>query len=61
MPAPLDWQKSSFSGGGEGNACLELAISAHALQLRESDEPTITLMTTPAGLQALIHSLRTES
>ncbi|MCX5524628.1 DUF397 domain-containing protein [Streptomyces bobili] len=60
MPRLLDWQKSSFSGGGEGNACLELATSAHALQLRESDDPTTTLTTTPAGLQALIHSLKTE-
>jgi hypothetical protein len=49
MPAPLNWQKSSFSGGGEGNACLELATSAQALHLRESDYPTVLLTTTPAG------------
>ncbi|WP_407645931.1 DUF397 domain-containing protein [Actinacidiphila oryziradicis] len=24
----VSWQKSSFSGGGEGNACVELAASA---------------------------------
>ncbi|MEU0339390.1 DUF397 domain-containing protein [Streptomyces bobili] len=59
--APLTWQKSSFSGGGEGNACLEDAASAKTLQLRASDEPAITLTTTPPGLQALIHSLRPEA
>ncbi|MGW1502069.1 DUF397 domain-containing protein [Streptomyces mirabilis] len=25
MTTPDNWQKSSFSGGGDGNACLELA------------------------------------
>ncbi|MGW3668581.1 DUF397 domain-containing protein [Streptomyces sp. NPDC005141] len=25
MNTPLNWQKSSFSGSGDGNACLELA------------------------------------
>ncbi|MGJ5827326.1 DUF397 domain-containing protein [Streptomyces ossamyceticus] len=24
------WQKSTFSGGAEGNACLELAATPHA-------------------------------
>lgn len=60
MPAPVNWQKSSFSGGGEGNACLELAASAQALHLRESDDPTIVL-TTSAGLKALIHSVKAET
>lgn len=61
MPTPLNWQKSSFSGGGEGNACLELAASAQAIHLRESDDPTVLLTTTPTGLQALIHSVKTET
>ncbi|MEV6481158.1 DUF397 domain-containing protein [Streptomyces sp. NPDC051576] len=25
MTTPANWQKSSFSGGGEGNDCVELA------------------------------------
>ena len=24
MTTPAQWQKSSFSGGGEGNACVEI-------------------------------------
>ncbi|WP_322746909.1 DUF397 domain-containing protein [Streptomyces tauricus] len=36
---PDSWQKSSFSGGGDGNACVELATEAHTIRLRESDTP----------------------
>ncbi|MEV6178807.1 DUF397 domain-containing protein [Streptomyces sp. NPDC052015] len=35
----LDWQKSSFSGSGDGNNCLELAATPTTLRLRESDTP----------------------
>ncbi|MFC8199122.1 DUF397 domain-containing protein [Streptomyces sp. NPDC057298] len=27
MQTPGNWQKSSFSGGGDGNACVELATT----------------------------------
>ncbi|MEU6030568.1 DUF397 domain-containing protein [Streptomyces tauricus] len=39
MTTPDSWQKSSFSGGGDGNACVELATEAHTIRLRESDTP----------------------
>ncbi|MFI5687703.1 DUF397 domain-containing protein [Streptomyces sp. NPDC051636] len=45
MVTPDNWQKSSYSGGGEGNACLELAATPAALYLRESDEPATVLKT----------------
>ena len=36
MTTPAQWQKSSFSGGGEGNDCVELAATptplTHLLQ-----------------------------
>ncbi|MDX3248585.1 DUF397 domain-containing protein, partial [Streptomyces sp. ME18-1-4] len=31
MTTRLKWQKSSFSGGGEGNDCLELASTPTTL------------------------------
>ena len=31
MSVPGNWQKSSFSGSGDGNACLELASTPTAL------------------------------
>lgn len=49
MTTPDTWQKSSFSGGGEGNACVELASTPTptTIHLRESDTPTTQLTTTP--------------
>ncbi|WP_328495353.1 DUF397 domain-containing protein [Streptomyces sp. NBC_00414] len=53
-----NWQKSSFSGGGDGNACVELATEPHAIRLRESDTPSIELVTTPVPLAHLLHGIR---
>ncbi|MEW2388739.1 DUF397 domain-containing protein [Streptomyces venezuelae] len=49
-----DWQKSTFSGGGDGNECVELARDESNLLLRESDDPDRILTLTPAALSALI-------
>ncbi|MFF1547994.1 DUF397 domain-containing protein [Streptomyces sp. NPDC058291] len=61
MAVPLKWQKSSFSGGGEGNDCLELSSTSTTLHLRESDTPTITLATTPSALAYLLAGIRTDA
>ncbi|MEV7136943.1 DUF397 domain-containing protein [Streptomyces tauricus] len=58
MTTPDSWQKSSFSGGGDGNACVELATEAHTIRLRESDDPSTELVTTPTPLAHLLHGLR---
>ncbi|MFF1380667.1 DUF397 domain-containing protein [Streptomyces sp. NPDC058308] len=52
------WQKSSFSGGGDGNTCVELATSGGTIRLRESDAPTAELTTTSATLSNLIRTLK---
>ncbi|MEU9955714.1 DUF397 domain-containing protein [Streptomyces sp. NPDC050982] len=54
----IQWQKSSFSGGGDGNECVELAPGDSSLLLRESDEPDRILPVTHHGLAALLHHLR---
>jgi hypothetical protein len=60
MPA-LSWQKSSFSGGPEGN-CLYVATAPDGtIRLQESDEPDVTLTTTPTQLAALIARFRTQT
>ncbi|WP_328449469.1 DUF397 domain-containing protein [Streptomyces sp. NBC_00386] len=59
MSTPYTWQKSSFSGGGEGNACVELASTPVALHLRESDAPGTVLTTTPAPVGHLLQAIRT--
>ncbi|MFJ9715935.1 DUF397 domain-containing protein [Streptomyces sp. NPDC101213] len=58
MTAPENWQKSSFSGGGDGSNCLELASTPTTLHLRESDAPATVLTTTPAPLARLLDAIR---
>lgn len=56
----LAWQKSSFSGGGEGE-CVELAATTpNRIHLRESDHPH-EITTTPAALANLLHSLKAKA
>lgn len=54
----IQWQKSSFSGGGDGNECIELPPGENSLLLRESDDPTRILPVTPSGLAALLRRLQ---
>lgn len=58
MAASLTWQKSSFSGGGEANACVELATSPAGVHLRESDDPGELLTTTRDRLSAFIRAAK---
>ncbi|MFI1699637.1 DUF397 domain-containing protein [Streptomyces bobili] len=59
MVKPLHWQKSTYSGGAEGNACVELAASPTHIHLRESDTPTTALTISPATLAHLLKGIRT--
>jgi len=59
MTTPDNWQKSSFSGGGDGNACVELATAPGTIHLRESDTPATHLTTTPTSLSHLLHHIKT--
>ncbi|MER6013414.1 DUF397 domain-containing protein [Streptomyces bluensis] len=59
MTDALLWQKSSFSGGGDGNTCIELAATEPGLVgLRESDDPTTELATATAPLAHLIRGMK---
>lgn len=55
----LTWQKSSFSGGGEGN-CVELAATPESdrIHLRESDHPTTIATTAPRPLSAFLSAIK---
>ncbi|MFJ2264342.1 DUF397 domain-containing protein [Streptomyces sp. NPDC087844] len=51
----ITWQKSTFSGGPQGE-CLYIAPAPDGtLRLRESDTPDTILATTPQGLAGLLH------
>ena len=52
------WQRSSFSGDGDGNECVELAYVDASLALRESDDPDRVLRVAPTTLAALLHRIR---
>lgn len=54
----LAWQKSSFSGGSGSGECIEVAATTAAVHLRESDEPTTVLTTTPNRLAALLRRVK---
>ncbi|WP_053851987.1 DUF397 domain-containing protein [Streptomyces sp. NRRL B-24085] len=48
MTAPAQWKKSSFSGGGEGNDCVEIAELRSHIAVRDSKAPTRATLTFPA-------------
>ncbi|MFF0220776.1 DUF397 domain-containing protein [Streptomyces sp. NPDC004629] len=41
------WRKSSYSGGGDGNACVEIAQSPFNTLVRDSKTPTGAALTFP--------------
>ncbi|MZE75890.1 DUF397 domain-containing protein [Streptomyces xinghaiensis] len=55
---PTRWQKSTYSGGGDGNHCLELAEGREAIKVRESDDPGVVVMTTPGSLRSLMRGIK---
>ncbi len=49
MAAPDGWRKSSYSGPGDGNACVEIAARPTHVRIRDSKAPTRATLTFPAG------------
>jgi hypothetical protein len=43
------WRKSSYSGGGDGNNCLEVAHSSTHVAIRDSKIPHRAMLTFPAA------------
>ena len=48
MTIAYDWRKSSYSGGGEGNDCVEVALDHPHTAVRDSKTPTRAVLTFPA-------------
>ncbi|MFD8869596.1 MULTISPECIES: DUF397 domain-containing protein [unclassified Streptomyces] len=59
MTEAMEWRKSSFSGHGEEENCVELAAADGKIWLRESDTPTAAIRTTPARLGTFIRTVKT--
>ncbi|MFJ9813702.1 DUF397 domain-containing protein [Streptomyces sp. NPDC101151] len=59
MIAPALWKKSSFSGGGEGNDCVEIAHLDTHISIRDSKAPARATLTFPtAAFAPFIEALR---
>jgi hypothetical protein len=57
-PNDHQWQKSSYSGGGDGAECIEVAAAEGVNALREGDEPCATVAATPVALAGLIRHIK---
>ncbi|WP_328977970.1 DUF397 domain-containing protein [Streptomyces canus] len=49
MSTRENWRKSSYSGGGDGNACVEIATHPTHIAIRDSKTPTRATLTFPPG------------
>ncbi|MFG2514347.1 DUF397 domain-containing protein [Streptomyces sp. NPDC048584] len=45
---PDIWKKSSYSGGGQGDACVEVAHRHPRMAIRDSKAPERAVLTFPA-------------
>ncbi|WP_121702170.1 DUF397 domain-containing protein [Streptomyces sp. E5N298] len=60
MTEPQNWCKSSFSGGGEGDTCVEIAVLPDRIAIRDSKDPSQGTLTVPSrSFTALIQSFKT--
>ncbi|MFE7131059.1 DUF397 domain-containing protein [Streptomyces sp. NPDC057638] len=55
--SPINWQKSSFSGGG-GENCVELAQEGGKIKMRESEDPSVILTTSRENLAAFVAGVK---
>ncbi|MGW2030422.1 MULTISPECIES: DUF397 domain-containing protein [Streptomyces] len=59
MLTPGTWQKSSFSGGGQGDACVEVFNRRTRISIRDSKAPTRAALTFPApAFAAFLEALK---
>ncbi|NGO72645.1 DUF397 domain-containing protein [Streptomyces boncukensis] len=49
-----EWQKSSYSGGDDGNNCVELAMTSDGIALREGDTPEGMVVVTREVMSAFL-------
>ncbi|MEU0406939.1 DUF397 domain-containing protein [Streptomyces griseorubiginosus] len=47
MGTPDNWRKSSYSGPGDGDSCVEIANSPTHIAIRDSKTPTRATLTFP--------------
>ncbi|MET7380875.1 DUF397 domain-containing protein [Streptomyces sp. NPDC005526] len=50
MTSRDNWRKSSYSGSGDGNACVEIAHAHPRIAIRDSKAPARATLSFPAGV-----------
>ncbi|MGV9985755.1 DUF397 domain-containing protein [Streptomyces olivaceus] len=62
MSTPIQWRKSSYSGGGEGNDCVEVALDHPHIAVRDSKAPIRAVLTFPApAFTAFLDALKADA
>ncbi|MET7284682.1 DUF397 domain-containing protein [Streptomyces sp. NPDC005573] len=49
MDTPDNWRKSSYSGPGDGDSCVEIATRSSRIAIRDSKDPAAGTLTVPAA------------
>ncbi|MEU4655711.1 DUF397 domain-containing protein [Streptomyces sp. NPDC023723] len=53
------WRKSTYSGGGDGDACVEIAASPTRIRIRDSKIPARATLSFPApAFAAFVESVK---
>ena len=61
MTTPDNWRKSSYSGSGDGNNCVEVANLPSRVAIRDSKAPARVMLSFPAGtFTAFISNLKAD-
>lgn len=59
MDIPDNWRKSSYSGPGDGNSCVEIANHRTRIAIRDSKNPAQgTLAFPPTAFATFIEALK---
>ncbi|MEW2256102.1 DUF397 domain-containing protein [Streptomyces sp. NPDC047869] len=59
METPDNWRKSSYSGPGDGDSCVEIADSPTRIAIRDSkDSSAGTLTFTPEAFSPFIEAVK---
>jgi hypothetical protein len=59
MATVSHWKKSSYSGGGEGNDCVEVATTFARISIRDSKSPAEAILRFPTeAFASFIESLK---
>ncbi|MEU0969981.1 DUF397 domain-containing protein [Streptomyces sp. NPDC005917] len=58
MTTPDNWRKSSYSGGGDGNNCVEIATAPTYTAIRDSKTPARAPLTfAPVAFTTFVQAL----